>query len=878
MPVFEIGLDDGRKLQIDADSQEAALAGVQHFLGQPTSSEPSGAAAGLAHGAQAAENSVKATAKNYLGLGSGPEPTDPNYVPAQVVDTHGSYNPLKWDVHADQIPQKIAEEAPGLAQHITAATLGAKLGGKVGGLKGAALGGLIGGAGSMWASSAGDAAKADAVARTGDPNAEPNASDLTRAGLTSAASSAVQAVLPTRFIPGANKVAAVGAQGALQGIKKYLATTALGGATSAAGNVIDQAGNSIGTDQGLTVDPNKVADAAIGGAATAGVMGAPRGIADVARAARRAEFGGANQAATEAVANRLAQNAGSDGLGGVFNGKRDFRAMEATQKGLRNELQAIDDSGFNQDQQNAISLARGGSRLTPEHVDAIGAADPAAGHLANQLRMSQLMTDFGSYDRTNGVWSGGVSGKMDKLMRNYVDPTKVAVGAAAGKVMGLHLLGTASPAFAGAAAGTYGLARMADAMTGARSPAASFAEQFQNAQANTRLVPTNQQAQQQQQAQSVQQAQLQQAQAGQPIQGTPQPWGPVPPSAGPTGPQVAPPPGPKPPITPGTLPWKAPTVTPQPTAAEQLDAAAKGVQAMLKQRAYLDKVRKNSTTEEPAAAPEAPAAPTEADQLGAATKAMQAMLKQRAWLAKVQANSTPPEQPQAAPQQPPAPPPQAPVDPLRLPADVTAPARNMMKGEALKARLLAANTPKPEAAPAVKITKTNGGAVQTTPVPQTLHAAVTPPGPQPTDFYRPLDPSEMRFQGRSPSFIADTLSRERMAGKPQEVIDNYRKSVLDTHSERRQIVQAVIERNPLDAPKLRELIDQLHERGKRDQGMAAVRHYAKLVSPQAAGDLLSGFNDAAAQRIWATSAEKKAARAALKKKHTTKNENQSAGT
>jgi hypothetical protein len=145
---------------------------------------------------------IKATAKNYLGVGSGPEPTDPNYVPAHVVDTNGSYNPLKWDVHADQIPQKIAEEAPGLAQHIAAATAGAKAGRAIGGIKGAALGGFLGGAGSMWASRAGNAAKEDAVARTGDANAEPNGSDLTRAGLTSAASAAAQAITPTRFIPG----------------------------------------------------------------------------------------------------------------------------------------------------------------------------------------------------------------------------------------------------------------------------------------------------------------------------------------------------------------------------------------------------------------------------------------------------------------------------------------------------------------------------------------------------------------------------------------------------------------------------------------------------------------------------------------------------
>ena len=32
MPTYEIGLDDGRKLRIDADDQEAALAGAQHFM------------------------------------------------------------------------------------------------------------------------------------------------------------------------------------------------------------------------------------------------------------------------------------------------------------------------------------------------------------------------------------------------------------------------------------------------------------------------------------------------------------------------------------------------------------------------------------------------------------------------------------------------------------------------------------------------------------------------------------------------------------------------------------------------------------------------------------------------------------------------------
>ncbi len=43
MPIFAIGLDDGRKLHIDADDQDAALAGAQHFLRTtPPPQNPSG--------------------------------------------------------------------------------------------------------------------------------------------------------------------------------------------------------------------------------------------------------------------------------------------------------------------------------------------------------------------------------------------------------------------------------------------------------------------------------------------------------------------------------------------------------------------------------------------------------------------------------------------------------------------------------------------------------------------------------------------------------------------------------------------------------------------------------------------------------------------
>jgi hypothetical protein len=123
MPVFEVGLDDGRKLRIEADDQEAALAGVAHFQSQEGAKAPSGFAAGLVHGAQELVHGDAETAKDFYGVGKGYEPTDKGYVPANV--TNGSINPLNWNY--SQIPQKIAEQAPGLGQDIVAASAGSKL-------------------------------------------------------------------------------------------------------------------------------------------------------------------------------------------------------------------------------------------------------------------------------------------------------------------------------------------------------------------------------------------------------------------------------------------------------------------------------------------------------------------------------------------------------------------------------------------------------------------------------------------------------------------------------------------------------------------------------------------------------------------------------
>lgn len=468
MPVYQIGLEDGRSLRIEADSQEAALAGVQHFQSQETAKEPSGVAAGLNKGTADLGNDLASTAKTYLGLGDGPAPEDPNYVPANV--TNGSLNPLNWNY--SQIPQKAAELAPGLAEQLAAAKAGATAGKAIGGVKGAALGALLASGATLWANSAGRAAKQDAVDRTGDQNAEPNTADKVRAGLTSAASAAVQSAFPVRAAT-APAIKSVGTQGALDAIKKYLATTATAGAAGAAGNVVDQAGNTIGTDKGLRVDPGQAEDAALGNMAVAGSLGVPRLAAEAYTAGHQSVFGGPNEQASQAYFKRLQDNAGANGLG---TATADYAAQENTKANLKRELQAVDDSNMSQDTANTLALARQGKTLTPDHVAAIEAADPAAGHLARQLYVAQQAQKFGSYDSSNQKWAGGLSGWADKYaLRPFKAHLLIGGGSA---LVGAHMLGSYSiPTLAGAALG-YGGARAVDNLTGLRSPAQSLSEKF----------------------------------------------------------------------------------------------------------------------------------------------------------------------------------------------------------------------------------------------------------------------------------------------------------------------------------------------------------------------------------------------------------------
>ena len=509
----------------DGTSADTIHKAMSDHFGGGKKEEASGVIAGVAHGLAEPVEGLKETAKRFAGVGPGRK-EDPNYVPANV--TNGSWNPANWNV--SQIPQKVAEMAPDVGAGALAATAGKAL--ARGGVKGKLLGAMIGAGLYGTARSAGDTAKEVTVARTGDENAPSSTADLVRGGLTAAASSVPDAVLPTRFVPGLSKAVGPGAAGVGQAALRQLNTTALGGAGAVASDAIQQVGTTVGTDKGLTIDPSRFPEAAVGGAATGAVMGAPKAAADTIRATSLREHGGANLEATKNYATRLNEE-GQGKLGDKLSGAGHFdqTAHDNTVFGIQRELS---DAGRNVRKQislspeadNILAKAESNKKLHANEINLLdrelaGAPDGAnAAYLARTMRMSQLAAERGQNGGKAG-WTGGISGVADANIGYMLNPMRAATGAVMSG-FGANLLGAGSPMFAGTALGLYGAARLIDGAAGTRSPAKTFAEHFADSSAKLRL-PTSQPPA---------------APAAPP---TASPWGPRPPMSGPTGPAVAPP-------------------------------------------------------------------------------------------------------------------------------------------------------------------------------------------------------------------------------------------------------------------------------------------------------------------------------------------------
>jgi colicin import membrane protein len=611
----QVTVDDSFR-NLSREDQDATVEEIANSL-PAAKKEASGVAAGAFHGGQQLAQGIAETAKQQFGIGEGRKDLDPNYVPADI--RGGSWNPLKWNY--GQIPQAIAEQAPGLTADIATGAVARKL--MPGGAKAKALAALAGAGASAWTRTAGDTSKEAAVARTGDANADTNSADRTRGGLTALGAAAINSVLPTRFIPGMNKLGSVGAEGLRDAIKTAGGTIGIGAGSGAASDLITQAGTKLGTD--AKIDLERTGDAAVNGAVTAGAFGAPKLAGDAIRAGNLREFGGVNKEATANYATRLAEH--GEGLGGLGNAKRDSKSQQLVVSDLKNELgdaarSVREQAKLSPDADNALQRAQRGETITPKDLALIeretaGAPDgDNTAYLARTLRMAQLAQSKGSYSEKG--WAGGISGSMDRNLAFLLNPTR-AVGGAIGTAAGMHIMGLGNPKIAlGIGAGYLG-ARAFDGMTGMRSPAKSFAEHFADQSAALRK-PTGPMS---------------------PPQG-PQPQGPIP-----NGPWNPAPPrtyGPT-----GTVTGMGPAQVPQgPWGPKPLP-----------------------TTAVPQVQQAAPAAPQPA-----MSPIAMAMLKQSL------KQGLPPDPTQQA--QPAAP---EPINPLALPRDITTPAKNVVNGMMLAQKL-----------------------------------------------------------------------------------------------------------------------------------------------------------------------------------------------
>jgi hypothetical protein len=479
MPVFQIGLDDGRSLRIEADDQEAALAGVQHFQ---DSEKPSGTLAGLGHGMSGVASGISST----LGLGgvksdgldaiaSAAEPKD--YKAAPIIREGGHwYNPS--DYNLGNIPQALAEQSPGLAADLTAGKVGAKVGSKVGGVRGAVVGGIGGSLGSMLLRTFGPGAHENADARTGTPNSDVTGPDMAREGVKQAITAPLNALGAAKLLGIGGKVAGVGTEGAGNALKKYLSTVGAEAAAGGARDVTNQVGSTIGTDKGVQYDPNKTAEAAIASGAGSGLLVAPRLAADVTSATKFRKFGGDNAEAAAALANRQLEAADGKKLVGPLGGtKTAAEAVNAAHSDVHTELAAASkNEDLSTDNANTLKRINAGGTASNAELNSLATeASPDTVHLARQAMLSKQLKGMGEI--TDKKFTGGISGMMEDKLRALYNPT-AAVASTAAAAAGLPAMIGLSPHIVAGTYGAYAGARALDKLTGARSPAQGFTDKF----------------------------------------------------------------------------------------------------------------------------------------------------------------------------------------------------------------------------------------------------------------------------------------------------------------------------------------------------------------------------------------------------------------
>jgi hypothetical protein len=394
-----------------------------------------------------------------------------NYQPARVLQD-GALN-------AGDIPRAVAEQATGAALPIAVGALAKRL-------LGSRLG-LAAGLATAGAEYFGPNVKARAAAEGHD---EPTTGDKVIGGATTAAQMAADAIALRRFLPGANPIATVGVRGITDSAKKLATTAAIESASAGGQNAIGQAGATVGTPVGLSIDPNEAASAAITGAATGATLATPRLARDAVNAAKFRDMGGDLALPASAVANRvLAKVKAADDLANV---KTAYEATSDTAADVLNELRAARKavSITSPEADNALSRAANGNALNAGDLQAIGDATQnvpggALVHdLAKQATVLARLKDKGNFDDRGERFAGGAAERIRKFVTGH-PLLSGAVGSAgivhsAGDIASVIADPTALVHAAALGGVAYGAARGVDRTLGLRSPAQSFAEKFGN--------------------------------------------------------------------------------------------------------------------------------------------------------------------------------------------------------------------------------------------------------------------------------------------------------------------------------------------------------------------------------------------------------------
>jgi hypothetical protein len=404
-----------------------------------------------------------------------------NYVPSPLVDKTG--------FHASGILPTLARAAPEAAGAVVAAGLAPEFLG--------AAGPIAAGAGAYAAMNAGNEDQQAATTRTGNPNATPSTGDVVRGDLSAAASGLVSALPIGRFLPGADPIAATGIKGVTAALKKLGVTSAEQGVASGASDAVNQVGQSIGTRGGVSVDPTEVANSAASGVAGGAVAGALPGARESLDAAKYGSITPDLQPAATQFANRMQQFADgakidAQGANLPFSvGSKQAAGEAAYNKAtaaVTNELSdAVSDLRSRVtlpvDADNALKSVMSGQQPNARDYTTLQAAvagDPQADNVMNLVRqahVADLVGDTGYHH--GGKFTGGVSGLFGHILtgEHIAKSAMVGAGAATFEEGAGHLIAY-SPQVISTVAGLSALAKLADSVTGARSPAGRFVRNF----------------------------------------------------------------------------------------------------------------------------------------------------------------------------------------------------------------------------------------------------------------------------------------------------------------------------------------------------------------------------------------------------------------